>query len=122
MAFVQGPDKYLTELGISVKCVVDPSRTAVLNATHRAFVNYEAYYFCDQANMSKFDAAPYRYTGKVTDPVTRERFQPTADSPHRSYGGRLFYFASAETATTFDADQMKYGTLMTGMREKAAPK
>lgn len=119
---MQGPDKYLNELGLSVKCVVDPSRTAILDAAHRAFVNYEAYYFCDDAAMNKFVAAPYQYTGKVTDPVTRERFEPTAGSPHRSYGGRLFYFATAETATAFDGDQMKYGSLMPGMREKAAPK
>ena len=119
---MQGPDKYLNELGISVKCVVDPSRPAILDAAHRAFVNYEAYYFCDEASMGKFVAAPYKYTGKVTDPVTRERFEPTAESPHRSYGGRLFYFISAETATAFDGNQMKFGNLMPGMREKAAPR
>jgi YHS domain-containing protein len=112
----------MNEMGLSVKCVVDPSRPAILDAAHRAFVNYEAYYFCDEASMSKFVAAPYQYTGKVTDPVTRARFVPTAESPHRSYGGRLFYFASAEHATAFDGNLIKYGTLMPGMREKAAPK
>jgi YHS domain-containing protein len=117
---VQGPEKYLNELGLTVQCVVDPSRRAVLDVAHRAFVNYEAYYFCDESAMNKFVASPYNYTGKVTDPVTRERFIPTADSPSRSYGGRLFYFASAQTATTFDGDQMKFGSLMPGMREKSA--
>jgi YHS domain-containing protein len=115
---VQGPEKYLNELGVTIPCAVNPARSAVLDAAHRAFVNYEAYYFCDEASMNKFVAEPYRYTGKVTDPVTRERFIPAADSPKRSYGGRLFYFASAETAKTFDSDQMKYGNLMPGMREK----
>jgi YHS domain-containing protein len=116
---VQGPEKYLNELGVTMPCAVDPSRNAVLDAAHRAFVNYEAYYFCDEASMNKFVAAPYRYTGKVTDPVSRERFVPTVASPSRSYGGRLFYFVSPQTATTFDGDQMKYGTLTPGMREKA---
>jgi YHS domain-containing protein len=114
---VQGPEKYLNELGASIPCVVNPSRNAVLDSAHRAFVNYEAYYFCDEASMAKFVGEPYRYTGKVTDPVTRERFVPTAGSPNRSYGGRLFYFISTETVATFDADQTRYGTLMPGMRE-----
>lgn len=117
---MQGPEKYLNELGVRIPCAVDPARPAILDAAHRAFVNYEVYFFSNDANMNKFIAAPYKYTGRVTDPVTRERFVPTADSPRRSYGGRLFYFASAQTATTFDADQMKYGNLMPGMREKTA--
>ena len=117
---MQGPEKYLNELGVTIPCAVNPSRKAVLDSAHRAFVNYEAYYFCDEANMAKFIAEPYRFTGKVTDPVTRERFVPSASSPKRSYGGRLFYFISDETLATFDANQMRYGTLMPGMRETQA--
>jgi YHS domain-containing protein len=114
---VQGPEKYLNELGVTIPCAVNPSRKAVLDSAHRSFVNYEAYYFCDETSMSKFVAAPYRYTGKVTDPVTRERFVPTASSLKRSYGSRLFYFVSTETVQAFDKNPIKYGTLMPGMRE-----
>ena len=117
---MQGPEKYLNELGVTIPCAVNPSRPAMLDSAHRAFVNYEAYYFCDDTSMNAFVAQPYRYTGKVTDPVTRERFVPTASSPKRSYGGRLFYFISAETASVFDANQTKFGNLMPGMREKQA--
>jgi YHS domain-containing protein len=117
---VQGPEQYLNEMGVSLPCAVNPSKTAILDATHRAFVNYEAYFVSDDAAMKAFVAAPYRYTGKVTDPVTRDRFIPTAESPVRSYSGRLFYFLSEETARTFDGNQAKYGTLMPGMREKKA--
>ena len=117
---MQGPEKYLNELGVSIPCAVNPSRPAVLDSAHRAFVNYEAYFFCDDASMGTFIAEPYHYTGKVTDPVTRERFVPTASSPKQSYGGRLFYFASPETEKAFDANQAKYGNLMPGMREKKA--
>ena len=120
MTFVQGPDQYLNELGITLSCAVDPSRPAVIDASHRALVNYEAYYFADDAAMKSFIAEPYRYTGKVTDPVSMARFVPTAESPSRSFGGRLFYFSSSETAATFDTDQVKYGNPMPGMREKTA--
>jgi YHS domain-containing protein len=120
VTFVQGPDHYLKELGIRLPCAVDPSRTAVLETSHRALVNYEAYYFSDDAAMKAFNAEPYRYTGKVTDPVSMVRFVPTADTPTRSFGGRLFFFSTNETATTFDTDQAKYGNPMPGMREKMA--
>lgn len=117
---MQGPEKYLSEMGVSIPCAVNPSRPAILDVAHRAFVNYEVYFFSDEPSMAKFIAEPYKYTGKVTDPVTRERFVPSAGSPKRSFDGRLFYFASDQTAATFDADQMKYGNLMPGMREKTA--
>jgi YHS domain-containing protein len=117
---VQGPEQYLVDLGVQLACAVDPSRTAIIDAAHRALVNYEAYFFCDEATMKSFLAEPYRYTGKVTDPVSRERFIPAADSPSRSHGGRLFYFASDQTAAAFDADTVKYGTPMPGMIEKKA--
>ena len=118
MAFVQGPEQYLNELGVTLSCAVDPSRSAIIDAAHRALVNYEAYFFADEATKEAFMAEPYRFTGRVTDPVSRARFAPTSNSPVRSHGGRLFYFSSAETAATFDTDPGKYGTPMPGMREK----
>jgi YHS domain-containing protein len=116
---VQGPEQYLNELGVRLACVVDSSRAAVIDTGHRALVNYEAYYVCGDSAMAAFAAEPYRYTGKVTDPVSLVRFIPTKDSPSRSYGGRLFYFSSSKTAGAFDADREKYGTPMPGMRETA---
>ena len=115
---MQGPETYLNELGITLPCAVDPSRPAVIDASMRALVNHEAYFFSGDGAMKAFQAAPYRFTGKVTDPVTLVRFIPTAESPTRSYGGRLFYFSSAETAAAFDKDLAKYSIPMPGMREK----
>lgn len=115
---MQGPEQYLPDLGIALQCCVDPSRPAVLDVAHRALINYEAYYVSDDAALKAFMAEPYRFTGKVTDPVTLDRFVPAAESPTRSHMGRLFYFASNETAATFDTDPMKYGMPMPGMREK----
>ena len=119
---MQGPEQYLNELGIQLVCAVDTTHAAILDAAHRALVNFEAYYFADDAALQAFVAEPYRYTGKLTDPVTLVRFLPTASSPSRSHGGRLFYFASGETVEKFDADRTKYGTPMPGMRESKIAK
>jgi len=115
---VQGPEKYLNELGITLPCAVDSTRPAIIDVAHRALVNYEAYFVADDAALKAFVAEPYRYAGKVTDPVSRARFVPTSRSPTRSQAGRLFYFESSETATTFDTDPMRYGTPMPTMHAK----
>jgi YHS domain-containing protein len=107
---VQGPEIWLNQLGITVPCVVDPARDAVLDAAHRVFVNWESYYLCDAAALAAFRAAPWRYTGPVTDPVSRERFVPDGRSPSAAHGGRLFYFASDATARTFAADPAVHAT------------
>lgn len=103
---------------MTLSCAVDPSRPAVIDASHRALVNHEAYFVSDDAAMRAFAAEPYRYTGKVTDPVSLERFIPTSESPQRSYGPRLFFFSSDETAAAFDKDIAKYSIPMPGMRER----
>jgi YHS domain-containing protein len=118
MAFVQGPERYLNELGIELSCAVDPTRPAMIDTRHRALVNHEAYFFSDDAALRAFVAEPYRYTGRVTDPVSLARFAPTSSSPSRSHGGRLFYFESEETAARFDADRATYGTPKPMMRER----
>jgi YHS domain-containing protein len=88
---------------------VDPEQPARLDSAHRALVNYEVYYFGTDAALQTFVAQPWRFTGRVTDPVSRNRFEPTAESPRRSYGGRLFYLESRETAATFDEDPATWG-------------
>jgi YHS domain-containing protein len=115
---VQGPERYLNELGITLPCAVDPALPAIIDARHRALVNHEAYFFSSDDALRAFVAEPYRYTGKVTDPVSLVRFAPTASSPTRSHGGRLFYFTSNETVAKFDADRVTYGTPRPMMREK----
>ncbi len=84
---MQGPEIWLKQLGISVACVVDPNQPAILDVACRVFVNYEAYYLSSAEATGKFNQAPWRYTGLVTDPVTHQRFQPTSKSPSRTYEG-----------------------------------
>ena len=110
MTFVQGPEIFLNDLGVRVPCVVDPARPASLDEAHRVFVNWETYYLCDDAALATFKAAPWKYTGMVTDPVSRERFQPDGDSPTASHGDRAFYFQTAEHAETFAKAPAEYAT------------
>lgn len=90
-------------------CAVNRAQPAIIDMDHRAFVNHEVYYVSSREALVSFVAEPWRYTGKVTDPVSLERFIPTRDSPQRSYGGRLFFLRSAETAAAFDREPMTYG-------------
>jgi len=114
---VQSPEVYLNELGISVSCVVDPNRTAVLDEAHRVFVNWETFYMADAASVEVFKKSPFRFSGLITDPVTRERFQPTDASPMQTFGGRDFYFKTAESAALFAADPDAYATPMIAMQK-----
>lgn len=100
--FSKEPEKYLKGLDIRFKCAVSQDADAVLKAGSRAFVNKEAYYFASAENLREFVKAPFRYSGRVSDPVSGERFQPTADSPRRNRGGRAFYFIGEATASEFD--------------------
>ena len=113
---MQGPERYLREMGVSLTCAVHPEQPAILDAGHRAYVNHEIYYFGSVEALQAFVSEPWKYTGTVTDPVTMARFQPTPESARRSYGGRLFFLQSAESAVTFDGDPATYGVPRPMMR------
>ena len=115
---MQGPETWLNILGIGLQCVVDPESVALVDADHRAFVNWEIYYFSNDATMTAFLQSPHEFAGLVTDPVSRERFQPSANSPRRDRGDHPFYFESEETLALFDVDPESYEIVMIGMREK----
>jgi len=110
VTFVQGPEIWLNQLGVNVACVVEPAQQGILDEAHRVFVNYEAYYLSSDQAQQKFAQTPWRFTGLVTDPVSRERFQPTGKSPSTAHDGRLFYFSSADSANRFAADPAAYAT------------
>ncbi|MCA9782786.1 MAG: hypothetical protein KDC10_06735 [Calditrichaeota bacterium] len=100
---MQGPEIWLNNLGISVECVVDPEKQALLDVDHRVFVNYETYYLSSDENREKFLVAPWQYTGMLTDPVTKERFQPSADSPRREHANRIFFFQNEGNVALFES-------------------
>ncbi len=107
---MQGPEIWLTQLGIELNCAVDPAQPAILDADHRIFVNYETYYVSSLAARDEFRHEPWRYAGIVTDPISRERFQPTEASPRTQCAGREFIFTSQRNAARFQAAPDQYAT------------
>jgi YHS domain-containing protein len=114
---VQGPEPYLNDFHIQLRCAVDSTAQAILDPEHRAFVNHEVYYFSSDDTRQRFEQSPYEFTGKVTDPVSLVRFQPNVSSPSRTAADRLFYFESPETVAQFDQDPDRYSTPKPTMHE-----
>ncbi len=93
----------MNTLDITVPCMVDDSREAIIDADHKAYVNYEIYFFADAKNRERFVKNPLKYCGIITDPVSRERFVPTRKSPALDHDGKPFYFMSDSTMALFEA-------------------
>ena len=99
---MQDPETYLKTIGVAVKCIVDTEQDAILDAEHRTCIGFETYFFSSELAKRAFDSDILRYCGILTDPVTKARFRPTADSPRTEYGQRLFLFASDSCKATFE--------------------
>jgi len=117
--FGEDPAPYLEELGVELPGFLDPEASAVLDADHVAFVNWEAYFFSTPALRDEFLRLPERYCGLVTDPVSRERFRPDESSPRLDHGGRPYFFRSEETLATFRESPEMYALPRHEMMEPA---
>lgn len=105
---MQGPENYLKAQNMTLPSAVDPSRTAVLDANHRVFVNYEVYFFADQELKATFLKDPTAFTGELTNPVTMQRFLPSSNALRAEHAGRLFLFPDAASAQTFEAEPDRF--------------
>jgi YHS domain-containing protein len=101
--FVEDPERYLNELGVTVPDLMDSTRAAVLDPGTRSRVNFETFFFADATEKQRFDADPTHYAGFLVDPVSRVRFHPSARSPRFDFKNRPFYFASDGTRAAFAA-------------------
>jgi YHS domain-containing protein len=106
--FVQDPQIQLQELGISIPDAIDPRKLAVLDTAHRSFVNFETFFFADEADKRRFDADPTTACGILTDPVTKKRFRPGSDPPRGEFAGRMYIFFDAASKDAFDKAPEKF--------------
>ena len=93
---------------LRVPCIVDPTRVARIESKSAVRLNWEVFFFADEAAQERFHRDPLRWCGALTDPVTLQRFVPEASSPQADHAGQTYYFASAETRATFGTDPKKY--------------
>ncbi|HMB69789.1 MAG TPA: hypothetical protein VKU85_10775, partial [bacterium] len=91
-------------MSADLRCAVNPSRPATLDAEHVAWVNHEAYYFSTRAAKRRFGRHPAYWCDTVTDPVTLERFRPRGDEPVAYHRGRPYFFLTEESRSAFVAD------------------
>jgi hypothetical protein len=99
---VQGPESFLTQLGIELPGYMDSARPAIMDANYRISIGYESFIFSDSANLKKFESNLTKYCGVLTDPVTLKRFKPKRKSPKFTHNQRLFIFASDSTRQVFE--------------------
>ena len=102
--FVEDPAQSFRELGITMPDLFDTTRAAVLDMDHRTRVNFENFYFVDEASKARFDAKPATYAGILTDPVSRNRFRVGGASPRLEHGGHAWFFESDSSRALFAAE------------------
>jgi len=120
--FVEDPERYLNELGVTVPDFLDTTRSAVLEFATRSRVNYETFFFAEQAEKERFDADPTRYVGLLVDPVSKVRFHPSTNSPRFDYNNRPFFFSSDSTRAAFAATPDSFAVARGRMMPKTMTK
>jgi YHS domain-containing protein len=101
--FVQDPGGFLDQLGEELDCAMVEGAHAFLDTDHRIWVNHEVFFFSTASEKDRFMKHPERYCGIVTDPVTRERFEPDKASPRLDRDGRPYFFLSEGSLARFEA-------------------
>ena len=94
--------------GLAFSDFFDPRAPAVLDAEHCVRLNYEAWFFADDAGRQRFLADPLANCGLLTDPVSKQRFRPRRDAPSAQAGGVTFYFENDAQRALFEADPERY--------------
>jgi Cu+-exporting ATPase len=76
-------------------------------------VDGETFYFCSEACVTQFDAAPEKFAPKeraneIKDPVCGMAVEPTSAAAKREFGGQTYYFCSQGCVEQFDAEPERY--------------
>ncbi len=87
---------------------VDPTQLGSLDDDLHFRVNGEVYRFASERTLRRFMQAPALWCGLLRDPVTGERFWPSAGSPQAYWFGGPYFFASEDAKAKFVAEPKKY--------------
>ena len=92
---------------------VDPARLGSLDDSLHYRVNGEVYRFADGRNLRRFRASPALWCGLLRDPVSGERFWPSARSPEVYWANGPYFFTSETHKSAFVAEPRKYEVVRT---------
>jgi YHS domain-containing protein len=106
--WVMDPPRYINGEKLTFKCIVNPAQPAVIDTAHMAIVNWEYYFFSTPAARATFMKNPLKYTGQLTDPVSRKRFTPRANAPWFFTEGRRYYFQSQANLNLYKKNPAPY--------------
>lgn len=106
--WVMDAPRYINGEGLKFTCLVNPGQPAVIDTSHMVIVNWEYYFFSTAAAKVAFMKNPLKYTGQLTDPVSRKRFTPRTSSPMFFTEGRRYYFESAANRALYQKDPVPY--------------
>jgi len=102
------PDWALYHLQRALWDPVDPRQTGSLHPELQFRVNGEVYRFSSERNLRRFMKTPTQWCGKVRDPVSGNKFMPTARSPEAYWIGGPYFFESESTKARFVDDPHRY--------------
>lgn len=100
---MQDVPTFVRATGLEFKDYLDERRQAVIDAEHCVRLNWEAFFFADAWERERFRSDPLLYCGLLTDPISRQRFRPDANSPRAQHEGVTYYFESADHREAFEA-------------------
>jgi YHS domain-containing protein len=106
--FVQDVAGFLCRKGITLRDHLDDRREAILDDEHLVRLNYEAFFFADEASRGTFLEDPVTYCGLLTDPVTKGRFRPRRGGPSVEHEGVRYYFATWTSHQRFVAEPARF--------------
>ena len=87
---------------------VDPTQLGSLADSLQFRVNGEVYRFASPGNLRRFMLSPALWCGLLRDPVSGERFWPSARSPQAYWVGGPYFFATDSSKARFVNDPKKY--------------
>jgi YHS domain-containing protein len=107
-AFDKEPEKYIARLA-DLTCPVMEGSPVNPSKALRVVVNDGYIYTCCAGCPPAVTGTPYKYlTYELKDPVSGKLFKVSANQPHVEYKGVHYFFAGADTRSTFEKTPDKY--------------